>query len=174
MQVASHTNPRNLPLDAEGKRGWSNSLFDCFSDCGTCMFLQAVPVSIGPHLLFQVSPLSAVHASCTLRSTAGLRISLATEPPILLAAKPSAALVSVIVSLSTVALLVFCGSVSSCRFQLLENSTIPQTMQRGETRVRYNVAGDGVNDFLTACCCHPCGLVQESREIELEEGSYGK
>ena len=47
-------------------------------------------------------------------------------------------------------------------------------MQRGETRARYNVAGDGVTDFFTACCCHVCGLVQESREIELEEGSYGK
>lgn len=111
MQVASHTNPQNLPLDAEGKRGWSNSLFDCFSDCGTCMFFQAVAVSVKFHLLSQVSPPSAVPALCTLRSTAGLSISLAMDLPIPLAAKPSAALVSVIVSLSTVALLVFYGLV---------------------------------------------------------------
>lgn len=47
-------------------------------------------------------------------------------------------------------------------------------IQRGNTRTRYNVSGDGFTDFLTACCCHACSLVQESREIELEEGSYGR
>ena len=41
MQIASHTNPKNIPLDSHGKRGWSNSLFGCFSDCGTCRFSRA-------------------------------------------------------------------------------------------------------------------------------------
>jgi len=113
MQVGSHTNPNNLPLDAEGKRGWSNSLFDCFSDCGTCMFLRSVFALVEPHLLSQVSPPPAVPASCTLRSTAGLHISPAMGLPTPLVAIPSVALVLVIASLSTVALLVFCGFVFS-------------------------------------------------------------
>ncbi|KAH6908821.1 PLAC8 family-domain-containing protein [Coprinopsis sp. MPI-PUGE-AT-0042] len=42
---------------------------------------------------------------------------------------------------------------------------------RGEIRQRYNVKGSCFKDFLTACCCAPCGLTQESRELELEEQS---
>lgn len=38
MQIK--TNPKNLPLDSTGRRDWSHSLFGCFSDCGTCMFIQ--------------------------------------------------------------------------------------------------------------------------------------
>ena len=177
MQVASHTNPQNLPLDADGKRGWSNSLFDCFSDCGTCMFPQHVflfCLFVNPLVLSQVSPPLVVPASCTLRSTAGLNISPAMDLPTPLVVRLSAAIVSLIASLSTVVSLVFCGFVSPWLPISLGELTIAQTMQRGETRARYNVAGSGVNDFLTACCCHVCGLVQESREIELEEGSYGK
>jgi len=39
---------------------------------------------------------------------------------------------------------------------------------------RYNVSSNGCTDCLVACCCHVCDLVQEFREIELEEDSYGK
>jgi len=114
MQVGSRTNPNNLPLDAEGKRGWSNSLFDCFGNCGTCMFLRSVFALVESHLLSQVSPPPAVPVSCTLRSTAGWHISPAMEVPTPLVAIPSVALALLIVSLSTVELLVFCRFVSPC------------------------------------------------------------
>nr|GAT60279.1 predicted protein [Mycena chlorophos] len=42
---------------------------------------------------------------------------------------------------------------------------------RAQTRGRYAIRGDGATDFLLACCCAPCSLTQESRELELEEQS---
>ncbi|KAJ7784566.1 PLAC8-domain-containing protein [Mycena metata] len=44
---------------------------------------------------------------------------------------------------------------------------------RGLTRGRYSIRGDTATDFALACCCGPCSLTQESREIELEEQSLG-
>ncbi|KAJ6479174.1 PLAC8-domain-containing protein [Mycena vulgaris] len=44
---------------------------------------------------------------------------------------------------------------------------------RGQTRARYGIHGSGFNDCLLSCCCAPCELTQESREIELEEQSLG-
>ncbi|KAJ7459857.1 PLAC8-domain-containing protein [Mycena latifolia] len=41
------------------------------------------------------------------------------------------------------------------------------------TRARYSIQGDGATDCLLACCCAPCSLTQESRELELEEQSLG-
>ncbi|KAH6914515.1 PLAC8-domain-containing protein [Coprinopsis sp. MPI-PUGE-AT-0042] len=48
-----------------------------------------------------------------------------------------------------------------------------QMGNRQNIRTRYNVQGDSVMDLLTSCCCAPCALTQESREIELEEESLG-
>ncbi|KAF7314365.1 hypothetical protein MKEN_00909200 [Mycena kentingensis (nom. inval.)] len=42
---------------------------------------------------------------------------------------------------------------------------------RAQTRGRYSIKGDGATDCLLACCCAPCSLTQESRELELEEQS---
>ncbi|KAJ7863121.1 PLAC8-domain-containing protein [Mycena olivaceomarginata] len=44
---------------------------------------------------------------------------------------------------------------------------------RAQTRGRYSIQGDGATDCLLSCCCAPCSLTQESREIELEEQSLG-
>ncbi|KAJ7288339.1 PLAC8-domain-containing protein [Mycena rebaudengoi] len=44
---------------------------------------------------------------------------------------------------------------------------------RGLTRSRYSIQGDQATDCLLACCCAPCSLTQESRELELEEQSLG-
>lgn len=49
-----------------------------------------------------------------------------------------------------------------------------QGIQRGSTRGRYNISGNGCGDFLASICCPVCELVQEAREIELEENTYGK
>ena len=46
---------------------------------------------------------------------------------------------------------------------------LSQIGQRGETRSRYRIKGSGVNDCLAACCCTPCELTQQSRELDLEE-----
>jgi hypothetical protein len=43
---------------------------------------------------------------------------------------------------------------------------------RQSVRERYNIRGDTVDDALAACCCSPCELTQQSREIELEEASF--
>ncbi|KAJ7574875.1 PLAC8-domain-containing protein [Mycena floridula] len=44
---------------------------------------------------------------------------------------------------------------------------------RAMTRGRYRIAGDGATDCFLSCCCAPCALTQESREIELEERALG-
>ena len=37
-------NALDLPIAPDGKREWSNSLLDCFSDCGTCeLSLRGAP-----------------------------------------------------------------------------------------------------------------------------------
>lgn len=50
---------------------------------------------------------------------------------------------------------------------------ILQFMQRGNVRSRYNIKGGSCGDCCTAFFCSPCELTQESRELELEEKSFG-
>ncbi|KAK4047665.1 hypothetical protein OIO90_006094 [Microbotryomycetes sp. JL221] len=42
-------------------------------------------------------------------------------------------------------------------------------IQRGEIRKRYNIQGSGGGDCLTSCCCLPCSIGQQSRELAHEE-----
>ncbi|KAJ7465691.1 PLAC8 family-domain-containing protein [Mycena latifolia] len=49
-----------------------------------------------------------------------------------------------------------------------------QCLNRGEVRGRYSIEGGSMGDFCASWCCHSCDLTQVSREIELEEQSYGK
>ncbi|KAF4616436.1 hypothetical protein D9613_008221 [Agrocybe pediades] len=51
---------------------------------------------------------------------------------------------------------------------------VMQFLQRGPTRERYNIRGSPAEDFVLSCFCSPCELTQESREIALEEQSFGK
>ncbi|KIL64765.1 hypothetical protein M378DRAFT_162920 [Amanita muscaria Koide BX008] len=46
---------------------------------------------------------------------------------------------------------------------------IVQISNRSAIRTRYNIDGGCCSDCCTAWCCTLCELVQESREIELEE-----
>ena len=46
-------------------------------------------------------------------------------------------------------------------------------MNRGHVRSRYNIKGGGCGDCCASFFCAPCQLVQESRELELEEQSFG-
>ncbi|KAF9547468.1 PLAC8-domain-containing protein [Agrocybe pediades] len=50
---------------------------------------------------------------------------------------------------------------------------IMQFMKRGDIRSRYNISGGGCGDCMAAWCCAPCELTQESRELQLEEESFG-
>ncbi|KAF9783357.1 PLAC8 family-domain-containing protein [Thelephora terrestris] len=139
MQIASNTNTKNLPLDSSGRRGWSHSLFGCFSDCGTC--------------------LTAVFCPCIVYSKISTRLDHLNKNGSPHPSGGDACGGSCI------------GYTATCCIGV---SCILQTIQRGNTRSRYNISGNGCTDFLAACCCHVCDLVQESREIELEENSYGK
>ncbi|KAJ6581100.1 PLAC8 family-domain-containing protein [Mycena capillaripes] len=51
---------------------------------------------------------------------------------------------------------------------------ILQCMNRGNVRERYSIEGGGCGDCLASLCCTPCDLTQVSREIELEEKSFGQ
>ncbi|KAH8085965.1 PLAC8-domain-containing protein [Cristinia sonorae] len=53
-------------------------------------------------------------------------------------------------------------------------SWILQIGTRGDVRGRYSIAGGTFGDCLASCCCTPCELTQEHREIELEEQHMGK
>ncbi|GAA5901897.1 PLAC8 family protein [Sporobolomyces salmoneus] len=44
-----------------------------------------------------------------------------------------------------------------------------QCFSRYQTRMRYGIRGNEVQDVVIAALCSPCSLVQESREIEEEE-----
>ncbi|KAJ7282032.1 PLAC8 family-domain-containing protein [Mycena rebaudengoi] len=50
---------------------------------------------------------------------------------------------------------------------------ILQMINRGDVRSRYSIEGGGCGDCCKSCCCGPCDLTQTSREIELEEQSFG-
>ncbi|KAF7351556.1 hypothetical protein MSAN_01588100 [Mycena sanguinolenta] len=58
---------------------------------------------------------------------------------------------------------------------IISNETIMYGVAHGraQTRGRYSIQGDPASDFFLACCCAPCSLTQESREIALEEQSLG-
>ena len=40
MAIPGNRNVKNLPLDADGKRGWSFGLLSCLGDCGACKYLE--------------------------------------------------------------------------------------------------------------------------------------
>jgi len=47
-----------------------------------------------------------------------------------------------------------------------------QMQTRADVRLRYNIRGSTIGDCCTSCCCAPCALTQERREIECEENSF--
>jgi len=42
-------------------------------------------------------------------------------------------------------------------------------MQRSNMRAKYGIEGNGCMDWLGACCCPCCGLVQEDKESFLRQ-----
>ncbi|KAI0053149.1 PLAC8-domain-containing protein [Auriscalpium vulgare] len=51
---------------------------------------------------------------------------------------------------------------------------ILQMLVRRDVRDRYRIRGNGCTDCLAAYCCQCCELVQESRELEDEERTFGQ
>jgi Cys-rich protein (TIGR01571 family) len=47
-----------------------------------------------------------------------------------------------------------------------------QFRDREEARERYGIRGNAIDDCVVIMCCRPCALMQEQREIELEERSF--
>ncbi|KAJ6557711.1 PLAC8 family-domain-containing protein [Mycena capillaripes] len=62
---------------------------------------------------------------------------------------------------------------ADCVAQCFGCGGIVGMMGRRQTRTRYGIHGSGGDDCIMSCCCAPCTLTQESREIELEEQSLG-
>ena len=60
------------------------------------------------------------------------------------------------------------------RSQLLESPATQKVLDREHAHSRYNISGNIRTDFLTTCCYPVCDLIQEPREIELEEAARGK
>ncbi|TDL24553.1 PLAC8-domain-containing protein [Rickenella mellea] len=130
-------NAKGIPYGADGNREWSNGLFGCFDDCGTCLLSWCCPCIVyaqnksryehldrqnGPH----PSGGDSCNGDCFIHG---------------------------------------CLTFWGCGWVL-------QMGQRGTLRHRYRISGGGCGDCLTACCCTPCELTQEAREIELEESVY--
>ena len=42
MAFNGYRNVKNLPLDSEGKRGWSFGLLSCCGDCGACKYSESL------------------------------------------------------------------------------------------------------------------------------------
>ncbi|KAF7326508.1 HD domain-containing protein [Mycena sanguinolenta] len=62
-----------------------------------------------------------------------------------------------------------------CGLQILAGAgCILECMNRGEVRRRYGIDGGSCGDCMAAWCCPSCDLTQVSREIELEEKSFGQ
>ncbi|KAF8325763.1 PLAC8 family-domain-containing protein [Cantharellus anzutake] len=137
MLPGGNRNALNKPFDQQGEREWSHGTFDCFSECGLCLFswccscfsygknksrLQYLQINGQPH----PQGGEMVNSDCVV-----------------------------------FAALLYCGC--PC---LVSMGT------RKEIRTRYKIQGGGGSDFLCSWCCAPCSLVQESRELTLEENSF--
>ena len=108
MYPPLNPNPKNVPSNPDGTRGWSNPLFGCFGDLGTCRFSLTAFVLVKSHLWSQVSPPHSAPASCSLGSRAGLNILSIKELPI-----NTAALFALTLALGAVVFLVLRRLVSS-------------------------------------------------------------
>ncbi|KAF2621944.1 hypothetical protein BU25DRAFT_378627 [Macroventuria anomochaeta] len=48
-------------------------------------------------------------------------------------------------------------------------SWILPLINRGDMRAKYNLTGNGCKDCLCACCCAPCDLMQQDKEVQHRE-----
>ncbi|EAU82268.2 hypothetical protein CC1G_08880 [Coprinopsis cinerea okayama7 len=65
------------------------------------------------------------------------------------------------------------GWLYTCLEVACDMGWILQIGTRAAIRQRYNIRGSDGGDCMAAFCCQACDLVQGSRELELEEDSFG-
>ncbi|KAJ6619427.1 PLAC8 family-domain-containing protein [Mycena sp. CBHHK59/15] len=144
MQAGGSRNAKNLPM-VDGQREWSNDVFDCLADPLTCLVSWFLPcVSYGRLMArYQALENSVGPSHHVCVDLTSYAIKADTHSPT-----------------DGVAQCFGCGGLVGMGGRQL-------------IRSRYAVRGDGATDCLLSCCCAPCALTQESREIELEEQSLG-
>ncbi|KAF8891469.1 PLAC8 family-domain-containing protein [Gymnopilus junonius] len=134
-------NPKGLPFDSEGRREWSSDLCAfCDDNLGTCC--------------------NALWCPCMVYAGNKARVEYLDEKDGVLPDEERGTCSGDcwIHGLLTV----FTGCVGGWVLQIPTRTSI---------RHRYAIAGDGLDDCCAVmCCCAPCALAQERREIELEEG----
>lgn len=74
MHSPPDPNPKNLPLYPGGTRAWSNPLFGCFSDFGTCRFPGSCSSRLGLTFSPSVIGLAATFCPCFLFSKINSRL----------------------------------------------------------------------------------------------------
>lgn len=42
-------------------------------------------------------------------------------------------------------------------------------INRGDIRAKYHLKGNGCTDCLCACCCTPCDMTQQDKEVTYRE-----
>ncbi|KAI9099436.1 PLAC8 family-domain-containing protein [Phlyctochytrium arcticum] len=101
-------------------KDWSNGLFDCFGDIGTCIFACCFPCYVyGTNKQALNRNSGCVGDCCVYSLTMG------------------------------------CGC-----------APCVGSGGRGSVRAKYNITGGSCGDLLAHCCCAPCALTQEKREID--------
>ncbi|KAF2439427.1 PLAC8-domain-containing protein [Karstenula rhodostoma CBS 690.94] len=58
-----------------------------------------------------------------------------------------------------------------CGLACLGISFILPMMNRSDIRAKYHLKGNGCGDCLCACCCTPCDLTQQEKEVSYREES---
>ncbi|KAF2643635.1 hypothetical protein P280DRAFT_466402 [Massarina eburnea CBS 473.64] len=56
-----------------------------------------------------------------------------------------------------------------CGLTMLGLSFILPWTSRSDIRVKYVLDGNGCSDCLCACCCQPCDVIQQAKEVEYRE-----
>ncbi|PPR05319.1 hypothetical protein CVT26_011577, partial [Gymnopilus dilepis] len=151
-------NAKNLPVGPDG-REWSEGLCGCFGDTGTCVVAWCCPCITYSNVKRRYEHLndkgypdpehggSCCNSDCMIHGCliyCGLGWIMQAS--------------------------IFC---LNCCLAKSERCSLSQMMNRGSIRARYNIKGSGVGDCCTSFWCTPCELTQESRELDLEEASFG-
>lgn len=179
MQVnGGNRNAAGKPLNSNGKRDWSHGLCGCFEACGTCTLFNLVWLlssTVEYLFIFTPSVCFACFCPCIVHGKNKQRLSYLTEH-----GQPDHDGGSCCSgSCFAHCLLSSCGlsgflQVRSSLIHDVGPDDYVQCSNRGDTRSRYGIDGGGCGDCCAAFCCAPCDLTQVSREIELEEKSFGQ
>ena len=60
-----------------------------------------------------------------------------------------------------------------CGLAMLGVAFILPWISRSDIRSKYHLTGNGCKDCLCACCCAPCDMTQQAKEVEYREETKG-